>query len=42
MIGAQATRRLSGRPRKAKPCMEINRGVISNLRAIYLTDLSLD
>ncbi|MBU8687511.1 hypothetical protein KM918_09205 [Priestia megaterium] len=27
--GAQATRRLSGRPRKAKPCMEINCGVIS-------------
>jgi len=25
--GAQATRRLSGRPRKAKPCTEINCGV---------------
>ncbi|WP_170923473.1 hypothetical protein [Priestia aryabhattai] len=30
MIGAQATRRLSGRPRKAKPCTEINCGVISS------------
>jgi len=28
--GAQATRRLSGRPRKAKPCMEINSGVTSS------------
>ncbi|MEB4869091.1 hypothetical protein P8831_10220 [Priestia megaterium] len=27
--GAQATGRLSGRPRKAKPCTEINCGVIS-------------
>jgi len=26
--GAKATRRLSGRPRKAKPCTEINCGVI--------------
>ncbi|MDR7241294.1 hypothetical protein J2W47_000391 [Priestia megaterium] len=31
MIGAQATRRLTGRPRKAKPCTEINRGVTSSL-----------
>jgi len=28
--GAQATRRLSGRPRKAKPCMEINCGVTNS------------
>ncbi|MGG0590643.1 hypothetical protein ABEY80_12425 [Priestia megaterium] len=28
--GAQATRRLSGRPRKAKPCTEINSGVTSS------------
>ncbi|ADE68193.1 hypothetical protein BMQ_1160 [Priestia megaterium QM B1551] len=27
----QATRRLTGRPRKAKPCTEINCGVISDL-----------
>ncbi|MEI2337682.1 hypothetical protein V8V71_03050 [Priestia megaterium] len=29
--GAQATRRLSGRPRKAKPCTEINCGRASSL-----------
>ncbi|MFL0493342.1 hypothetical protein [Priestia megaterium] len=28
--GAQATRRLIGRPRKAKPCTEINSGVTSS------------
>ncbi|MGI1797518.1 hypothetical protein ACRPLQ_03580 [Priestia sp. TRN 1309] len=28
--GAEATRRLSGRPRKAKPCTEINSGIISS------------
>ncbi|MBX4160866.1 hypothetical protein K3F46_07815 [Priestia megaterium] len=29
--GGSAARRLSGRPRKAKPCTEIKRGVTSNL-----------
>ncbi|WP_426629854.1 hypothetical protein [Priestia megaterium] len=28
--GAHATRRLIGRPRKAKPCTEINSGVLSD------------
>ncbi|MED4068304.1 hypothetical protein P4668_19855 [Priestia megaterium] len=28
-VGAQATRRLIAHPRKAKPCTEINCGVIS-------------
>ncbi|MBX4159695.1 MULTISPECIES: hypothetical protein [Priestia] len=43
MIGGQGEDScgLSGRPRKAKPCMEVNRGVISDLRAIYPTDSSL-
>ncbi|MED4047177.1 hypothetical protein [Priestia megaterium] len=31
MIGAQVTRRLSARPRKAKPCTDINCGVTSDL-----------
>ncbi|NGY87934.1 hypothetical protein F6Y05_33215 [Bacillus megaterium] len=41
--GAQATRRLTGRPRKAKPCTEINSAVISNsYQSIHPSCSSLD
>ncbi|MDE8675504.1 hypothetical protein [Priestia sp. SB1] len=43
MIGGQATRRLSGRPRKAKSCTEINCGVISSpAHVFYLFVFRLD
>ncbi|WP_423145600.1 hypothetical protein [Priestia sp. 40] len=43
MIGAQATRRLIGHPRKAKTCTEINCGVTSSpAHAYYLFVFILD
>nr|WP_238158775.1 hypothetical protein [Priestia megaterium]MDH3170997.1 hypothetical protein [Priestia megaterium] len=41
--GAEATRRLTGRPRKAKPCTETNSGVtIDPYELIHLICLPLD